>query len=236
MYSTVERACAGYIFEADGTPLWIDAGGGTWRNLLQHVDHRLLAGVVLTHRHPDHTIDIFQAMHARLYGDEGPAPKIPLWAPSETVERVVVYGQDLEKTFDLRTVKDGDTISVGAAQLSFVRMAHPAETLGVRVEAPGATVAYSADTGPDADFGALASGADVFFCEATFQDSDDEWEGHLRASQAAEIAARVGVEKLVLTHLPAGRDLGLSVAEAQKHSGDSEVQLAADGLRVEVAH
>ncbi|HEX2241551.1 MAG TPA: MBL fold metallo-hydrolase, partial [Actinomycetota bacterium] len=94
---------------------------------------------------------------------------------------------------------------------------------------------YSADSGEEADFEALAGDADVFVCEATFQDSDEPWFGHLSAAQAARVAARVRAKKVVLTHLPPGRDFGLSLAEAQREAADLDVQLASDGLRLDLA-
>ena len=65
MYATPERACSGYLVEIDDQTLWLDAGAGTWRNLMRHTDFRDLSGVLLSHRHPDHTTDVFQADHAR---------------------------------------------------------------------------------------------------------------------------------------------------------------------------
>ena len=234
MFATVERQASGYLVEYEDTKLWIDAGGGTWRQLLQFTDHRDVDGILLTHRHPDHTIDVFQALHARLYGEKEPLPPIPLWAPAETLERLLAFSSEIARGFDLHVIAEGESMEADGAKLSFVRMAHPPETLGVRIEHEGIVVAYSADTGPNADFRTLAGDAALFVCEATFQDSDEEWEGHLRASQAGAAAAESGAGKLLLTHLPPGRDLGLSLAEAQKSSGDVEVQLAADGLRLEV--
>lgn len=234
MYATLERCCSGYLVELGSSKLWIDAGGGTWRQLLQFTDHRDVDAVLLTHRHPDHTIDVFQALHARLFGGEEPLPPIPLWAPGETLERLLAFSSEVARGFDLRVIAEGESVEADGAKLSFVRMAHPPETLGVRIEHEGTVMAYSADTGPNADFRALAGDADLFVCEATFQDSDDEWEGHMRASQAGAAAADAGARKLLLTHLPAERDLVLSLAEAQKSSGDAEVQLAADGLRLVV--
>jgi ribonuclease BN (tRNA processing enzyme) len=102
------------------------------------------------------------------------------------------------------------------------------------VEYDGKLFAYSSDTGDSADFDALAAGADVFVCEATLQNSDDIWEGHLRASQAAGIARAIGARKLILTHLPPGRDLERSLAEA-RDVAEAEVELASDGRRLEVA-
>ena len=228
MFATRDRACAGYIVDIDGYKLWLDAGSGSWRNLVTLMDYKQVEAVILTHRHPDHTSDLFQSYHARHYGQPDPLPRIPVWAPQETVDAILGFVKDLEDSFQVQTVKAGDELTVGGASMSFVEMAHPAETVGVRVTHEGSILAYSADTGADADFEKLAGGTDLFLCEATEQDSDDIWEGHLRASQAGEIAARVGVKSLLLTHLPPGRDHSLSLAEAKSTAGDVPVELAAD--------
>lgn len=234
MWATVERACAGYLYECGGATLWVDAGAGTWRQLQQLADYRALDGIVLTHRHPDHTSDVFQALHARELGAANPLPPIPLWAPEQAIDRLVGFSSEMEKAFDLRVVSDGTSIEVGDARLSFVAMAHPPDTLGIRTQCDGRVLAYSSDTGPSADFERLLAGADVFVCEATFQDSDPEWEGHLRASQAGAIAAKYEVARLVLTHLPPDKDHAVSLAEAQDAAGDIDVMLASDGLRLEI--
>ena len=235
MFPTIDRAASGYLFERDGRSIWMDAGAGTWRNLIGLVDYSDLDSVLLTHRHPDHTSDVFSSVHARLLGQPEPLPPIPLWAPAETIERLVAfYDKAVRDCFELREITEADRIEIAGAQVSFVRMAHPAVTMGVRIQDQDGVLAYSADTGPGADLAALASGAATFVCEATFQDSDQLWEGHLSASQAGAIAAENEVEQLVLTHLPPARDYGLSLAEAQRSSGDSRVRLASDGLRLEI--
>lgn len=235
MFPTLERAASGYLFERDGTSIWMDAGAGTWRNLIGRLDYADLNGVLLTHRHPDHTSDVFSAVHARLLGRAEPLPPIPLWAPGETIERLVAfYDKSVRQCFELREITESDRIEIAGAQFSFVHMAHPPETLGVRIQDGDGVLAYSADTGPGADLARLTSGATIFVCEATFQDSDELWEGHLSASQAGAIAAANEVDQLVLTHLPPARDHGLSLAEAQRSCGDSGVRLASDGLRLEI--
>ena len=80
----------------------------------------------------------------------------------------------------------------------------------------------------------VARDADLFLCEATMQDSDPRSEGHLKASEAAEIAAANGVAHLVLTHLPPGRDLGLTLAEAHHTARGTALELADDGKTYEV--
>jgi ribonuclease BN (tRNA processing enzyme) len=231
-FATTERASSGYLLDVDGHRLWLDAGAGTWRNLLACCAYDEIEGVVITHRHPDHATDVFQMEHALLYGPSGPQPPMPLWAPAETLEALRGF-KELD-AFDSFAVAGGDSIEFAGATIRFVSMAHPPETVGVRVETSDGVVAYSSDSGEDADFGALAGGADLFLCEASSQDSDAVWEGHLRASQAGRIAAEVGARRLLLTHLPVDRDLALSLEEARRAAGAVPVEIATDGATYEV--
>lgn len=234
MFATAERACSGYLLEPGGAAIWVDAGAGTWQQLLRHTDYRTLAGIILSHRHPDHTTDVFQCYHARQYGGPKPLDPLALWTTEETMERLVAFSKECGDAFDFRTVEAGREIEVAGANVSFHAMAHPPETLGVRIEYEGAVLAYSSDTGPNADFRALAGGANVFICEATYQNSDGGWEGHLSAADAGRIASDLGCERLVLTHLPPGRDHSRSLEEATETAAGVEVLLAEDGMRIEV--
>lgn len=234
-FQTLERACASYLVEIDGERIWLDAGGGTWLNLQRSIGYPDIDGVLLTHAHPDHTSDVFQAYHARQYGQRDPLPPIPLWAPQETLDRLVHFSKGLEDSFDLRAVGAGDRLSIGTSRWTLTEMAHPAATIGIRIEYGDTVIAFSSDTGEEADFESLAGGADIFLCEASSQDSDTVWEGHLQASQAAAIATRIGVKKLLLTHLPPGRDLSVSLAEARREAPDIDIDLAQDGMRLELA-
>jgi ribonuclease BN (tRNA processing enzyme) len=235
VYQTRDSAASGYLVEVDGDQWLLDAGGGTWRNLLHHLDYRDLRGVVLSHRHPDHTIDIWQLFHALQYGDvEAPAPSIPLWAPQETIDRLLGFDPGLAEAFDLLPITEVSEIAFGDARVSFGRMKHPPVTLGARIEFNGSIFSYSADSGIEGAFDRIARDADVFVCEATVQNSDEPWWGHLSAAAAGSIAARFGVRKLVLAHVRPGRDRDLSLAEARAMAGDIEVALASDGLRIEV--
>jgi ribonuclease BN (tRNA processing enzyme) len=234
MYATRERACSGYLLHLDGRHVWLDAGAGTWRNLLEHIDFERIDAVILSHQHPDHTSDVFQAFHARNYGASTPLPVIPLWAPAPTLDALRGYNDKIDESFELNTIVEGASFDYAGATFAFTRMAHPVETLGVRVDAGDVVLAYSADSGTEADFEGLAGGADLFICEATFQDSDEAWTGHMSASQAAATAARVGAARLVLSHLPPGRDLGLSLAAADAAGSGIAIQLASDGLELGV--
>lgn len=232
-FATLERASSGYLVRCGALTLLLDAGGGTWRNLLQHVDHPALDGVVVSHRHPDHASDLFHLYHARMYGQEVPLDPIPLWAPRETLDRLQAFA-DVDESFALTTVESGVRLEVEDAVVSFFRMAHPPETLGVRVEHSGGVFAYTSDTGPETDFEGLAQDADLLIAEATHQDEDETWPGHLKASDAARIASRHGVKRLVLTHLPHDRNLELSLKQAKEAAPGLEIELAEDNKTYEV--
>jgi ribonuclease BN (tRNA processing enzyme) len=232
MFATRERSCSGYLVEFDDKKLWMDAGAGTWRNLLDHADYRDLDGVLLSHRHPDHTTDALQAFHSRQYGGPQPLDPIPLWAPSEAIDHIRSFSPESAKAFDFHAITAESALEIGRARFTFVRMAHPPVTLGVRIEHEQSSFAYSSDSGEDADFKSLAGEAEIFVCEATLQDQDERWEGHMRASQAAAVAGEAGAALLVLTHLPPGRDHHVSLAEARAAS-DVQAMLAFDGLRLE---
>ena len=236
MFATTEHACSGYLLAVDGHHLWVDAGAGTWRNLLAHVGYEDLEGVLITHRHPDHTTDLFQAYHARCLGGPEPLSPIPLWAPQETLERLLAFEDGISEAFELTAVSAGDEISFGGASIQFHAMAHPPVTLGVRVELGGRIFAYTADTGPEADLQALSKDADLLISEATLQAGDPKPEIplHLTATEAGASAAGNGVRRLVLTHLPPGRDHSATLTQAHAAAGSVEVELAFDGMTVEV--
>jgi len=233
MFATAAEACSGYLVEWDGFKLWLDAGAGTWQSLRSTTDYRELGGVLLTHRHPDHTTDVFQALHARYLGTHGKLSPIPLWAPQETLDALSGFDSDMDDVFELRSVSGSERLELKGASLSFVHMAHPPITLGVRIEAGDRVAAYSADSGPAADFDALAHDADLFVCEATLQ-AGASWEGHLNGAQVGAIAASVGARKTLLTHLPPEKDHALTLAEARAAAPSSDIELAEQGRRYEV--
>src|SRR5918996_95254 len=77
-------------------------------------------------------------------------------------------------------------------------------TIGVRVEASGSALAYSADTGPTEELMPLAREAGLLIADASWQDDGDDARPpiHMTAREAAETAAGAGGENPVPAHLP----------------------------------
>ena len=54
-----------------GVHLWLDAGTGTFARLQEHLAVGDLGGMLISHGHADHFLDIIPAFYARHYGGLG---------------------------------------------------------------------------------------------------------------------------------------------------------------------
>lgn len=231
-------ATSGYLVRDDGFALWVDAGSGTLSSLQGHMGLLDVGAMVISHSHPDHLVDLYPLHYARLFSPEPPR-ELPLHAPPGLVERagklLSESGADqLSHTFSVRPVEPGGTFEAGPFRVRTAPMMHPVPTLGIRIESNGASLAYSADTGPTDELVALADGADVLLCEATFQSTGDGSPYfHLSASEAGEHAARAGAGRLLLTHLWPTNDRDQAVHSAAE-AFPGPVALAEDGMTVSI--
>jgi ribonuclease Z len=110
----------------------------------------------------------------------------------------------------------------------------PAQVVGPT--RPGLKIAYSGDTKSTRSMVKLAKGADLLVHEATLMDELAERakrDGHSTPSQAAHIAKKAGVRRLILTHVSARyRDVAPMLKEARKIFPTTDV--AEDFMTVEL--
>jgi ribonuclease BN (tRNA processing enzyme) len=244
-YPAPGAACSGYLLRTEEAEVWVDAGPGTLANLQRITDFRRLEALVLTHLHIDHVVDVYSFYHwirfARTNpGLTGVAVHAPAGAGEQLAQILTPYGPEaFGGHLVFHGVGNGDRLTIGPFQLSFVRTRHPVETYAVRAEAEGRVLFYTADTGPSDEVTAHARGADLLIAEASLQTPADGkndvglQDVHMTAAEAGEMAAGAGAGRLLLTHIPPGLDPERSVEQARERYG-GDVSVASDGrvLRV----
>jgi ribonuclease BN (tRNA processing enzyme) len=226
------------LLEADGFRLMIDAGNGTTGTLQQYVGLLDLDAVVLSHLHGDHFVDLITYTYARRYHPDGRVPPLPVYGPSDTEQHLLgAFGRPVDEllaeTFDFRQLTEGRH-PIGPFSIETRHVNHPVETFGMRIENGRATLAYSADSGECEELVKLATGVDLFLCEASYLDGEENPPGlHLTGSEAGAYAERAGAAKLVLTHLVPWGDQERTLSAAHDaFAGD--IELARTGTSFEL--
>lgn len=222
-YPAAGKACSGFLVQEGETALLLDCGPGVFANLQRFASLENLAGVVVTHMHPDHFLDLVPIRYALTYGPRCRTAPLPLYLPpdgqriwEQTVAAIDESNGAFSAPFAIAEYQEGARLRIGAlsARLSLCR--HYVPNYGVEVQADGRLV-YSGDTGPCQELVSLARDADLFLCEATWLDSEipPGARGHLTATEAGEIARAARVRQLMLTHILPGVDMDKSVAAAR---------------------
>ncbi len=231
-------ASAGYLVTSGATTILIDCGSGVVSQLRARADAHALGGVIISHLHSDHTLDLVALRYALQYAPySGERRPVPLHLPpggSAFLERLgAVFqsgnevGQDFwgevftPREYGPEAAQDG-ALTIGGLTVRFAPMAHYIPVWALRIAGgAGHSLTYSADTGPQAPLAAFAAGSDLLLCEATLLQQppgqDPAEYGHLTAAEAGRIAAEAGVGRLVLTHL--WEELGFDryLADARAH-------------------
>jgi len=228
-----DSACSAYLIEADGFRLMLDFGTGSLSALQRYAGLGDIDAVLITHLHCDHMLDACSYVVVRRYAPDGPYPRLPLYAPLGARERMAAaYGSDegpLDDVYRFHSLRPG-TVEIGPFRVTTERVAHPVETYGVRIEHDGTAIAYSADTAPCEALVRLAAGADLFLCEASYLDSEDNPPGlHMTGGEAGEAATKAGAKRLLLTHLVSAWGSEKDTLDAASGTFTGPVEIARPG-------
>ena len=247
----------------DGSRVILDAGTGI-RALGRRLVQQNGAGPIhlcLTHLHLDHIEGI--GFFAPIFNPEN---EVHIWGPPSSVlsldERLARYLSaplfpvelsDLPATFFFHDVGD-DPWELGSARLVAAPVSHPGATLGYRIEADGATLAYLPDHEPAVGVDlrrltsdwisgfALAERVSMLIHDAQYTDSeylDHVGWGHSSVSQAVVFGGITEADRLFLFHHdPVHSDEDLDAHQARAHElwqGDgTPPELAYEGMEIQL--
>lgn len=254
---------SGYLLRtADGRRILMDIGPGVLARL-EETDEPGDVDVTFSHLHPDHCSDFPSlVVWQRYHPTRAARGRHVLLGPSITALHLGRVGadhpsqvDDFSDILDVRSwqaPQEADTPvpfddasrgtvypahSIGSASFYAAPAVHPTESYMLRVEdTDGSSLVYSGDTAATGHLAALATGADVLLCEATWGERDNGGnppQMHLSGEEAGQAAAEAGVGRLIITHIPPWGDPEGAVRGARRFY-DGPVELAAPDMTVTV--
>lgn len=221
------KKCPGFLVQYGENKILLDCGNGIseYMNLPDDLNNLI---IIISHLHSDHygeLLSIAQTSYVfnklgylneriKVYIPEGDKIKITEnyedadgWAANRTVEKNLLdfdYLLSLEKESYLEFIpyKQTDKLNIDDLQITFARNPHPLITYSTKVETEGIKFVYSSDTGYKGNcLEEFALNANLLICESTFlRGQVKNNDNHLFAYEAAKIAKKANVDKLVLTH------------------------------------
>lgn len=228
------RDTTSLVFVGREEVLLVDCGGSPVQKLLAAgLSPLTLTHVLVTHVHPDHAYGLpALVQNLILLGRTAP---LHLYCRAEHVETLTgllslfhLWERSAMFPLPIRAIPPTEAAEVFQSP-SFRVSASPnahggMPNLAVRVEVPerGMVVVYSSDTEPCEAVVRLAAGAHTLIHEATFPHRDrGRFGAHSTAAEAGQIAAKAGVERLILTHIDAlyHGEVQALAEEARAHFG-----------------
>jgi ribonuclease BN (tRNA processing enzyme) len=247
-------ACSGYLIQAGDTNLLLDCGNGVFGKLRERIDYVDLDGVLISHLHADHFLDLVPYSYALTYAPKQQPVAVHTWPGTDhparprlvappgargVFQRVVgAWGNDdlIENAFELEEYKPGDEVTVGQITASFHPVPHFIDTFAVNLRSTesDAKITYSADTSPGEEIIEVARDADLLIVEATLPRPERTGvRGHLTAEEAGEHAKRAGAKRVVITHI--SDELGEAWAKTEAERGfGGPVEVAREGASYDV--
>jgi ribonuclease BN (tRNA processing enzyme) len=239
--NTPGTASSCYVVLHDGAAICLDLGQGAFAGLAGRLEPADLAGVVVSHLHPDHFVDLVALRHYLRF-EFTPPRRMRVIGPAGLRQRLDGVTGESGFAAGILAIEDRDEgqVRVGPFDVETRRVTHTADSFATRVTlatataADGPAIVYSGDCGRAADLAPLIRPGDVLLCEVAFGPGPVPVPDlHLDGAAVGRLAAETGVSQLLLTHLQMNRDPAATLAAARaEYSG--RVSLVSDGDRISI--
>ena len=242
-------ACSGYLVQDDDTCLLVDCGSGVFAKLREVVDYVDVDGVVITHMHADHILDLIPFSCALTYAPRQQPVPVDRWPGTEfpvhpqlllppgggailnTITAACGQPDVVQNAFRAREYDPAAGEQVGSLRLRFQPVPHYAPTNAVEVASAGGggRFVFGADHRPTDALCGFADDADLLMLESTLPRPERAGpRGHMTPGEAGEHATRCNARRLVLTHI--SDELGWDWAKAQaQRTYAGPVEVAREG-------
>lgn len=242
-YCYEDKNCPGFLVKYGKNKILLDCGNGISRGLNFPDDLNNLT-IIISHLHPDHYGELLSiAQTSYVFHNLGLLKnKIKVYIPSgdivyKRVRGIDEYGWDYDRLepqniidfdyllslenesyLEFIPYKQSDKLYFDDLEVSFSKNPHPIITYSTKLETEGIKMVYSSDTGYIGNsLEEFAKNSNLLICESTFlRGQTRKGNNHLFAYEAAEIARKANVGRLLLTHFWPSIDKQIYVNEAKE--------------------
>lgn len=228
---------AAYLVRHDGAALLLDLGHGAFSNLAREIEPSELSGVVISHLHPDHFIDLVPLRHYLRY-EFDPARRVTVHGPAGLGDRIDALHDEpgfSAAALDVEALAEGSA-DIGPLHVEARRVRHTDDSFAFRVSSDGSGpgLVYSGDCGRADDLAPLVQPGDVLLTEVSFGPGPvPPGAEHLDGAGVGDLAAGTRVGRLLLTHIQMGYDREATLAAVgSRFAGDARFVEPGDRLTV----
>ena len=236
------RGCPGFLIRGAGETVLLDPGPGTLAAAARRgVSPGEITGVLISHLHLDHHLDLAALLFARISPRFRGAPPLRVRGPEGLLRTYALwrqaYGHWVEpKEYELGIAEiESGPGRLGALHLEALPVPHgerPALAFRVREREDGPVLAFSGDTGEGPGAVEAGRGADLYALECTLPEGEEPVK-HLTASAAGRVASASGCRRVVLVHLAAAVE-GTPIEAAVRASYRGPLAVAFDGWEADI--
>lgn len=239
--SYLDKNGPGYLINDGKNKILLDAGDGITRLMNMKEDLENL-NIIISHFHKDHYVSLLPLSYAtyvnhnlgylnakvNVYLPKTTKEKVSVpytdndgWGCIETVEKEIIdytfIKEFKEHYMEFIEYNASAKLNIGNMNVSFKQTNHQISTYATKIICDNFTLVYLADTGYAEYLCDFCKDADLLICESTFLKGQNKiGNNHLFAYEAAIIAKKSNVKKLMLTHFYPELDKQLYLSEAKE--------------------
>ena len=234
-FSSCGRSQSGYLIDAPGGRIMLEAGPG----LMQALKGGGIATdsfdlLLISHLHGDHFGGLPFLILDYMW-ETRRKKTLTIAGPPKLEERTWSLMRTMFPHFELDKIKHklkfavlepGHSTRLGKFKVSAIRSPHtrPDISLSLRIDGGGKSIVFSGDSGWNDELVEMTAGADLFLCECTYYESA-HLKFHLNYPLLAANRDKFKVRRMVLTHL--GR-------EVLSHEDEVALELGYDGMKITI--